>query len=104
MGDDFRSDLAIDNVTFGEAVLSVEEFKEKNKLTYYPNPVENVLTLNSLSNIQNVQIYTMLGQEVKQYAPNIKDATIDMSDLKSGAYFVKVTVDNAFETIRVLKN
>ena len=103
MGDDFRSDIAIDNVTFGEAVLSVEEFEEKNQLTYYPNPVENVLTLNSLSNIQNVQIYTMLGQEVKQYTPNSKETTIDMSDLKSGAYFVKVMVDNAFETIRVLK-
>ncbi|MBC8756451.1 T9SS type A sorting domain-containing protein [Kordia sp. YSTF-M3] len=104
MGPGFRSDIAIDDITFGEAILGVEEFENATSLTYYPNPVENILTLNSLSKIQQVRIYNMLGQEVKLHAPNTKEAKIDLSNLQSGTYFAQVTIDDAFKTIRILKN
>jgi len=75
-----------------------------SQFTYFPNPVNDKLTLNAQSNIQNVAVYNMLGQEVINASPNTLDAEVDMVNLNSGAYFVKVTIDNATKTIRVIKN
>ena len=72
--------------------------------TYYPNPVTDNLTLNAQKNIQNVEVFNMLGQRVLNSLPNSVESTVDMSNLKTGAYFVKVTIDNTTETIRVIKN
>jgi hypothetical protein len=66
--------------------------------------VTNNLTLRAQKDIQNVAVYNMLGQEVLRTAPNAVDSNVDMSALNSGAYFVKVTIDNISETIRIIKN
>lgn len=82
--------------------LSVDSF-DNNGFTYFPNPVKNTLQLNAQSNIQNVSIFNMLGQEVLRTAPNNVDSTVDMSALQTGAYFVKVTINDRTETVRVIK-
>uniref|UniRef100_UPI0040492FF5 T9SS type A sorting domain-containing protein n=1 Tax=Gelidibacter sp. TaxID=2018083 RepID=UPI0040492FF5 len=82
--------------------LSVDSF-DNNAFTYFPNPVKNTLQLNAQSNIQNVSIYNMLGQEVLRTAPNTVNSTIEMSALQTGAYFVKVTINDRTETVRVIK-
>jgi len=45
----------------------------------------------------------MLGQEVLRSTPNNVDSTVDMSKLQTGAYFVKVTINDRTETVRVIK-
>ena len=86
-----------------EGVLSTEDFDEIELFTYYPNPVNNTLTLKAQRDIQNVSIYNMLGQEVLRTAPNAIENDVDMSTLQSGAYFVKVTIDDISETVRIIK-
>ncbi|MGG5487371.1 GEVED domain-containing protein [Gaetbulibacter sp. PBL-D1] len=105
-----------DACSFGSGRGEVEDYKitvdnslstigvETSQFTYFPNPVNDKLTLNAQSNIQNVAVYNMLGQEVINASPNTLDAEVDMANLNSGAYFVKVTIDNATKTIRVIKN
>ncbi|MCK7590831.1 T9SS type A sorting domain-containing protein [Subsaxibacter sp. CAU 1640] len=83
--------------------LSVDELENPNSFTYFPNPVNDELNLKAQSNIQNVSIYNMLGQEVLRTAPNSLESNVDMSQLQEGAYFVKVTINNATETVRVIK-
>jgi hypothetical protein len=90
-------------IVVSAATLSTETFENENAFTYFPNPVKNELTLNSQKDIQNVSVYNMLGQEVVRTAPNSVNSTIDMNGLSQGAYFVKVTIGNVTETIRVIK-
>ena len=84
--------------------LSTEDFEKDLAFSYYPNPVSGALTLKAKRDIDNVSIYNMLGQEVLRTAPNAVNTEINMSDLQTGAYFVKVTIDNATETVRIIKN
>nr|WP_321236554.1 T9SS type A sorting domain-containing protein [uncultured Psychroserpens sp.] len=91
------------DVALSDPTLSVESFENENAFTYFPNPVRNELTLNAQNNIQNVAVYNMLGQEVLRTAPNAIESTIDMNELSQGAYFVKVTIGNVTETIRIIK-
>ncbi|WP_452229553.1 choice-of-anchor J domain-containing protein [Lacinutrix sp. MEBiC02404] len=84
--------------------LSTPEFENGLALTYYPNPVNDILSLKAQKDIENVSVYNMLGQEVLRTAPNVVNAEVNMSDLQSGAYFVKVTIGSATETVRIIKN
>ena len=87
----------------GTFTLAVNDFENANAFSYFPNPVKNELTLKAQSNIQNVSIYNMLGQEVLKTTPNTLESNVNMNQLQSGAYFVKVTINDATETIRVIK-
>ena len=84
------------------ASLGIDNF-EAFGFEYFPNPVNSTLNLNSQKEIQNIAVYNILGQEVLRTSPNNLSTEMDMSTLQSGAYFVKVTIDNITETIRVIK-
>ncbi|WP_299224300.1 T9SS type A sorting domain-containing protein [uncultured Psychroserpens sp.] len=83
--------------------LSTESFENENAFSYFPNPVKNELTLKAQSNIENVSVYNMLGQEVLRTAPNAIESNINMNSLSQGAYFVQVTINNVTETVRIMK-
>ncbi len=83
--------------------LSINDFVNDTLFSYYPNPVNNTLSLRGLKDIQNVSVYNMLGQEVLRTAPNTVNSDVDMSGLKSGTYFVKVMIENTIKTIKVIK-
>jgi len=82
--------------------LSIDDF-ETLGFKYFPNPVKNNLTLKANQNIQNISVVNMLGQEVLRISPNTLESNLDMNGLNTGSYFVKVTINNATETIRVVK-
>ncbi|AUC81911.1 T9SS type A sorting domain-containing protein [Lacinutrix sp. Bg11-31] len=91
-------------ITLNEGSLSTRDFDSTLGFSYYPNPVNNTLTLNAQKAISNVAVFNMLGQEVIRTAPNAVSKVVDMSNLQSGAYFVQVTVGSTVETVRVIKN
>ncbi|WP_338730865.1 T9SS type A sorting domain-containing protein [Mangrovimonas cancribranchiae] len=91
------------DVTLSDPTMSIEDFGLSTLFTYYPNPVNNMLSLKAQSNISNVSVYNMLGQEVIRTAPNTVTNDVNMSELQAGAYFVKVTVNGTTETIRIIK-
>ena len=61
------------------------------------------LTIQSQDNIQDVTIFNMLGQRVARLASNANHVQVDMSTLKTGVYFAKVTTAKGTETLRILK-
>ncbi|WP_055443528.1 T9SS-dependent choice-of-anchor J family protein [Lacinutrix himadriensis] len=85
-------------------LLSIEDYNNGLTFAYYPNPVNNTLALKAQKDIENVSVYNMLGQEVLRTAPNVVNTEVNMSALQAGAYFVKVTIGNATETVRIIKN
>lgn len=85
------------------ATLGLDDVENNTSFSYYPNPVKNTLTLNAQNNIENVTMYNMLGQEVLRAMPDALNSDLDMSELANGTYFVKVTIANTTETIRVIK-
>ncbi|WP_055443529.1 T9SS-dependent choice-of-anchor J family protein [Lacinutrix himadriensis] len=86
------------------STLSTQSFDNDLAFTYYPNPVNENLVLKAQKDINNIAVYNMLGQEVLRTAPNAMNTEVNMSNLQTGAYFVKVTIGNATETVRVIKN
>lgn len=96
---------AIDDIslTYDIPTASTTNFNKK-QLSYYPNPVNDMLNLTYPEALASVQIYNVLGQEVVSRKVNSTEAHIDMSALKGGVYIVKATsVSGASKTIKITK-
>ncbi len=90
------------------STLEVEETIKPNlELTYYPNPVKDVLHLTASENekIDAVSIYSILGQEVKKetFKTPSNNTSMDLHNLQSGTYFVKVSVGGQTKSIKMIK-
>lgn len=75
-----------------------------NNFTYHPNPVKNNLIISNDSVIDSIEITSVLGQRVKSIRVNELQAEIDLSDLNTGMYFVKVTSEGQEKTVKILKD
>lgn len=82
--------------------LGVNDF-DSSAFTFYPNPVKNVLNISYSKEMSDVAIFNIMGQQVFASKINSTNAQIDLSGLSNGAYFVKVSSDNATKTIKVIK-
>lgn len=82
--------------------LSVADIAFEN-FSYYPNPVQNTLSLKAVNNIENITVYNLLGQEVMSIKPNSPIPTLEMGNMQTGTYLMKVTIDGNYKTFRVIK-
>ncbi|MCY1379403.1 hypothetical protein D9M69_671190 [compost metagenome] len=90
------------NVVSVQNSLSTDDFSLAN-LVVYPNPVRDVLNVSFDKEIRTIAVFNTLGQQVMERQVNATEAVINVSSLTSGTYFVKVTADNAFKTLKVIK-
>ena len=83
-------------------VLGNESFN-LSELNYYPNPVENQLTISAKAEISKVEVYNLIGQQVKVITTNSNIIQIDLSDLNTSTYLVKVYSEQNVQNIKVIK-
>ena len=67
---------------------SIEE--HENKFEIYPNPVDDVLYIKSDNNIEEINIYNIVGIKVATVNGQQTTVNIDMSGFNTGVYFVEV--------------
>ena len=93
----------IDNLQSSNT-LGIDDVNQISSFNFFPNPVNDVLTIKAQASIDSITVYNMLGQAVVRSTPNTTDSTVDMSALQTGAYFVQVSINNTVKTVRVIKN
>lgn len=71
----------------------------------YPNPTTGSLRIESAQTISKVTVYNLVGQQVKTFALDANSASIDISALKTGSYFVNLqsTTGNTYTKLIVKK-
>ena len=71
----------------------IKEIDESSLINIYPNPAKNKLQL-ELNNEKyinnNIFIYNIFGQVVKQLRADKKQLTVNITDLQDGIYFIKI--------------
>ena len=63
-------------------------------LTIFPNPVKDVMTIQSSSNMSGIYLYNIAGQVVLSQMVNAKSITLNTSGLTSGIYNLKAITGN----------
>ena len=78
-----------------------DNFALNDAVNMYPNPVENYLTIRSNLPITRVQVYSLLGDVVKDVNTNF--LRIDLKNLNSGIYMIKIHSNEFFVTKKLIK-
>ena len=97
-----NNEYYLDDIVFSDSNVGTQDFATKG-FQAYPNPVNNVLNLQANEAISNVAIFNVLGQEVYSAKINAMTSQVDMSQMASGAYFVKVNIGGTEGTVKVIK-
>ena len=97
-----NSDMVIVKIAGGKTPTGLQEKTEKNGFLIYPNPVSDVLTivLNSQIKPSKVEVYNALG-EIVLSAQN--QSTLDVSELLTGIYTVKIKTEEKYFSQRMIK-
>ena len=93
--------------TSRELGTTSQEVLTKQKFTFYPNPVQDVLNIEMENQvaISSVKVYNTIGQLVKNIGkPSLsKTISVSVSDLKTGTYIVEVDSDSGKTSKKLIK-
>ncbi len=92
-------DIGYSSLTLNGEALSLQDFNSA-LIKIHPNPATNVLTISGLDNIISVRVYSVLGRLEKEVFNNYQ---IDISDLASGLYIIKVSDVRNTLTKKIIK-
>lgn len=86
-----------------DATASIDGATLVDFFSISPNPASSFLNVNSEVEVTDIVIYNSLGQIIQSDAEMINNK-IDVSNLKSGMYFIKANSDKNTQTIKFIKN
>ena len=87
----------------GQPCLATTE-SDLNKVMLYPNPITDVLNIKHSSDIERVEMFTMTGQRLSTNAQKTNHYKLDLRNLSSGMYIVKVYLKNGERNVyKVIK-
>ena len=83
--------------------LSADNFN-KSSIKLYPNPANSYFNISSEEMISSITVYDLAGRRVFENQ-NIKQTQtqVNVQNLTTGAYFVKVNVNGATQTFKIIK-
>jgi uncharacterized delta-60 repeat protein/uncharacterized repeat protein (TIGR01451 family) len=88
-----------------ESNLGNTDYSLVNNFILYPNPINDVLFISKKQDleIKSLSIYNTLGQIVLSYPSAKNISQIDVSNLPSGSYFIKINSDKGISNITFIK-
>ena len=78
----------------------VDEPNNVNLLDFYPNPASKELNFSNYNSIEKVTIYSINGKKVE--SKDLINKRLDISNLATGTYFVKIQSDNVEVTKKLV--
>lgn len=91
----------IDMGAYEYGVLSIDNFNNIGlQIALYPNPVNDMLYIETDVNIESISVYTIVGQHIQTWK---NQKSINISGYTAGNYFVKITTANGSEVKQVIK-
>ena len=102
-GSGYRSDIAIDQVTMRDALpVGIVQNEEQETFSFFPNPVNNILTINSNEKL-SIQILNTLGSVVQETSVIKGLNQIDASTWTPGVYFIRVSNNKNADVQKFIK-
>jgi len=87
-----RDGWVLDNIHYRDYWESITE--KSNSFSYCPNPVNSVLYIDSKFSIIDIEIFNLLGINLKKIISNSYMSTIDVSNLQPGLYNFQINFQN----------
>jgi hypothetical protein len=101
-GTDLNGCINTDQVTVHVECAAINE-TVMNNIDISPNPANSFVNIESEIVMNDISIFSVNGQFIKQLSPMSQKSIIDLSDLKAGIYFLKINSEIGSNTKRILK-
>ncbi|MGA9213097.1 T9SS type A sorting domain-containing protein [Kaistella sp.] len=85
------------------AGLASHEVIATDKMSIYPNPVKDVVTIKTSDKIESAEVYSATGQ-LAFASKNIVNNKIDLSKLSKGIYIIKVKTAKGIQATKLIKD
>lgn len=72
-----------------------------NTINIYPNPITDVLFIDSKENINKIEIFDIFGRQIQNY--KVVNSSINFNDKNAGLYFLKIYSDSGLIIKKVIK-
>ncbi len=102
---DYNFPILTNKATSTFKTLGTQDFEFSNYFSVYPNPAKETLNITSKNSIElkSIAIYDVLGQLVIA-VPNAENVSkVDVSNLRTGNYILKVKTDNGTSSAKFIK-
>ena len=86
-----------------ETVSLTVFIQEAANITISPNPATYIVKIEANTQISSCKIYAINGQHIKSTEGDSDVVTINVGDLSSGVYFIKIECDNKIITKKLVK-
>ena len=90
------------SLVFGDQTLSNDEF-EDTSFSIYPNPTKEVFYVSGITENASLEMFDLLGRKVFSQNQVSNQQSINISQLSSGVYFVKVKEGEKMFTQKLVK-
>jgi hypothetical protein len=86
--------------------VNVNEYSHNANVNVYPNPADDKVYIETQTQTVNIEIYDIYGrvQNLRISESQNLRISIDVANLKSGIYFVKVNTDEGNIVKRIIKD
>ncbi len=74
-----------------------------NSISIYPNPTKNIFSVSGLKNSDEIEITNALGQLIYTAKTENEILEVDLSNSKSGLYFIKLITENGSVIKKIVK-
>lgn len=86
-----------------ETELGINDLDNKG-VSFYPNPVNDVLNISYKNTIENIVVYDITGKQVLEIKQNdTKSVKINMSGLTSGVYLARIVSEKLTQSFKIIK-
>lgn len=86
---------------FSSGTMSVIDNDYHSNIILYPNPVMDILNIQTSENLQEIRIINSLGQQVLKRQVIEKTNSLDLQGLQSGFYLIQIVTDKGIVTRKI---
>ncbi|POS00585.1 putative repeat protein (TIGR01451 family)/predicted secreted protein (Por secretion system target) [Flavobacterium croceum DSM 17960] len=99
---DYNFPIVTNNYTTTiQNTLGLQENDFINNISVYPNPVKNILNFKAEDNISKVEVYDISGRILS--SNSVSENKIDLSELKTGNYILKIYIEKGIMKTKIIK-
>jgi len=92
----------VEDYTLNIGTLAVSDIS-KTQIKAYPNPVVDVLNIDSPSKVKSVSVFDASGKNAANFELNSAKSQVNLSKLSPGVYVVTITTESGTSSVKVIK-
>ncbi len=85
-----------------EACPSSSLVENSMNVNIMPNPANDYIQIESTMSISSIEVYSLAGNKVKTFNPNGYNSKINVSELASGSYLLKVNSNDNYKVFNIV--